>query len=99
LLFFINRLVPSLFNENHLFVTVLLEWTQKHDSDRSNKDDCLWLKTGWVKTRRSVQKANKSKKGRGRESEVRAGRSGIYTNNAGELGMKTQDNLAEDKRK
>jgi len=24
------------------FVTTLLEWTQKHDSDRSNKDDCLW---------------------------------------------------------
>jgi len=40
-----------------------------------------------------------SKKGRGRESEVRADRSGIYTNNAGELDMKTQDNLAEDKRK
>jgi len=60
------------------------------------------LKTGWVKTGRSVQEANKSKKGRGRESEVRAGRvrtgrSGIYSNNTGELGTKTQDNLAEDK--
>jgi len=22
-------------------VTVLLEWTQKHNSDRSNKDECL----------------------------------------------------------
>jgi len=59
------------------------------------------LEIGWVKTGR-VQEANKSKKGRGRESEVRAGRvrtgrSGIYSNNAGELGTKTQDNLAEDK--
>jgi len=54
------------------------------------------LKKGLVKTGRSVQEANKSKKGRGRESEVRAGRSGIYTNNTGELDMKTQDNLAED---
>jgi len=42
-------------------VTVLLEWTQKHDSDQSNKDDCLRLKTGWVKTGRSVEEANKSK--------------------------------------
>jgi len=24
-----------------LCVTVLLEWTQKHDSDRINKDECL----------------------------------------------------------
>jgi len=54
-------------------VTVLLAWTEKHDSDRSNKDDCLWLKTG-CKTGRSVKEANKSKKGQGRESEVRAGR-------------------------
>jgi len=36
---------------------------------------------------------------RGRESEVRAGRSGINSNNAGELGTNTQDNLAEDKSK
>jgi len=55
-------------------VTTLLEWTQKHDSDRSNKDYCLWLETGWGKTGRSVEEANKSKKGRGRESEVRVGR-------------------------
>jgi len=57
------------------------------------------LKTGCIKTGRSVQDANKSKKGQGRESEVRVrtGRSGIYTNNAGELITKTQDNLAEDK--
>jgi len=47
-------------------VTALLEWNQKHDSDRSNKEYCLWLETGWVKTGRSVQEANKSKKGRGR---------------------------------
>jgi len=76
---------------------MLFEWTQKHDSHRSNKDDCLWLETGWVKTGRSVKEANKSKKGQGRESEVRTGRSGIYSNNAAELGTKTQDNLAEDK--
>jgi len=57
-------------------VTVLLEWTQKHDSNRSNKDDCLWLKTGWVKTRRSVQDANESKNGQA--GRVRTGRSGIY---------------------
>jgi len=55
------------------------------------------LETGWVKTRRSDEEANKSKKGRGRESEARAGRSVIYSNNAGELGTKAQDNLAEDK--
>jgi len=55
------------------------------------------LKTGRGKTGRSVQEAYKSKKGKGRESEVRAGRSGIYTNNAGELATKTQDNLADDK--
>jgi len=48
---------------------VLLEWTQKHDSDRSNKDDRL--KTGWVKTGRSVEEANQSKNG-----QVRAGRQG-----------------------
>jgi len=52
-------------------VTTLLERTQKHDSNRSNKEYCLWLETG-----RSVEEANKSKKGRGRESEVRAGRQG-----------------------
>jgi len=80
-----------------VFVAELLERTQKHDSDRRNKDECLWLKTGWVKTGRSVQEADKSKKGRSRESEVRADRSGIYTNNTGELDMKTQDNLAEEK--
>jgi len=57
-------------------VTALLEWTQKHDSDRSNKEYCLWLETGWVKTGRSVEEANKSKKGQGRESEVRVGRQG-----------------------
>jgi len=91
--------VPRINNNNKTPTTVtsLLEWTQKHDSDRSNKDYCLWLETGWVKTGRSVEEANKSKKGRDRESEVRAGRSGIYSNNAGELGTKTQDNLAEDK--
>jgi len=58
------------------------------------------LKTGWVKTGRSVQETNKSKTGQGRESEVRAGRSGrsgIYTHNAEELGTKTKDNLAEGK--
>jgi len=55
------------------------------------------LEIGWVKTGRSVEEANKSKKGRSRESEVRAGRSGIYSNNTGELGTKTQDKLAEDK--
>jgi len=32
------------------------------------------LETGWVKTGTSVEEANKSKKGQGRESEVRAGR-------------------------
>jgi len=57
-------------------VTALLEWTQKHDSDRSHKDYRLWLETGWVKTGRSVEEAHKFKKGRGRESEVRAGRQG-----------------------
>jgi len=35
----------------------------------------------------------------GQAGRVRTDRSGIYTNNAGELDMKTQDNLAEDKSK
>jgi len=34
------------------------------------------LKTGWIKNGRSVEEANESKKGQGRESEVRAGRQG-----------------------
>jgi len=55
------------------------------------------LETDWVKTGRSVEEANKSKKGQGRESEVRAGRQVRNIYNTGELGMKTQDNLAEDK--
>jgi len=31
----------------------------------------------------------------GQAGRVRTGRSGIYSNNAGELGTKTRDNLAE----
>jgi len=74
---YIENINPYLINL-YLFesLSTLLEWTQKHDSDRSNKEYCLWLETGWVKTWRSIEEANKSKKGRGRESEVRAGRQG-----------------------
>jgi len=38
-------------------------------------------------------------KGAGGETEVRGGRSGIHILNTGELGKKTQNNLAEDKGK
>jgi len=54
-------------------VTTLLEWTQKHDSDRSNKEYCLWLETGWVKTGRSIEEANKSKKGQRIRGQGRQG--------------------------
>jgi len=30
-----------LYKRDSISVTVLLEWTQKDDSDRSNKDECL----------------------------------------------------------
>jgi len=47
---------------------------------------------------KQVQKGAENQRS-GQTGRVRTGRSGIYTNNAGELDTKTQDNLAEDKRK
>jgi len=66
----------------HEFITVLLAWTQKHDSDRSNKDECLVKKrlgqNREISPRsKQVQKgAGQRIRGQGRESEVRAGRQG-----------------------
>jgi len=52
------------------------------------------LKTGWVKTGRSVQEANKSKKERGRESEVRTGRQAGSEQAGQEYTLITLENLA-----
>jgi len=49
------------------------------------------------KTQTSPKRGGAENQRSGQAGRVRTGGSGIYSNNAGELGTKTQDNLAEDK--